>query len=203
MGWSLDDHQEDFTIAKLQRVFSLERLNPSPASVDFGKLDYFQGKHMRQLSAREVAAGIKPYLQDTGLDPDDATLLRIVPLIQERLTTFEDAHKWAGFFFSPNVYPDPADLVAKKLSRSESLDALQHVYASLDTLSSLEHEIVEQTLRSLSDKLEIKLGQLLSPVRAAVSGQRVSPPLFETLEILGKQVALRRIENATKLLKDL
>ena len=203
MGWSLDDHQEDFTIADLQQAFSLEGLNPSPATVDFSKLDYFQGKHMRHLSAGEVAAGMKPYLQHTGLDPDDATLLRIVPLIQERLITFEDAPKWVGFFFSPNVSPDPADLVAKKLSRSESLDALQHVYASLDALSSMEREPVEQTLRSLSDKLGIKLGQLLSPVRVAVSGQRVSPPLFETLEILGKQVTLQRIKNAAKLLIDL
>ena len=202
MGWSLDDHQEDFTIADLQQTFSLKKLNPSPATVDFSKLDYFQGKHMRLLPAGEVAAGIKPYLQHTGLDPDDATLLRIVPLIQERLITFDDAPKWAGFFFSANVSPDPADLIAKKLNQSESLDILQHVYRSLAALPSLKHESVEQALRSLSERLGIKLGQLLSPVRVAVSGQRVSPPLFDTLEILGKQVTLQRIKNAIKLLKE-
>ena len=157
---------------------------------------------MRLLPAGEVAAGIKPYLQHTGLDPDDATLLRIVPLIQERLITFDDAPKWAGFFFSANVSPDPADLIAKKLNQSESLDVLQHVYRSLAALPSLKHESVEQALRSLSERLGIKLGQLLSPVRVAVSGQRVSPPLFNTLEILGKQVTLQRIKNAIKLLKE-
>ncbi len=203
MGWSMDDRREDFTISELQQVFTLQRLNPSPATVDFSKLDYFQGKRMRQLSAAEIAAGIKPHLMSAGLQPDDATLLKIAPLIQERIGTFEEAPQWAGFFFRQDVSPDPADLVAKKLSPAESLEALLQVQKTLATLHTFEREPVEQALRTLAEGLELKLGQLLTPVRVAISGQRISPPLFETLEILGRQVALQRMENAARLLKDL
>ncbi|MDP7544434.1 MAG: glutamate--tRNA ligase [Anaerolineales bacterium] len=203
MGWSLDDRREDFTLAELQCAFGLEQLNASPAAVDFSKLDHFQGKRVRQLSATDVAAGIKPYFLREGLKPDEATLLKIVPLIQERIVTFEDAPQWAGFFFQPHVSPEPAHLVAKKLTPAESLAALQQARQTLVTLPTFERDPVEKALRALADELGLKLGQLLTPVRVAVSGQRVSPPLFETLEILGRESALQRMENATKLLKDL
>ncbi len=203
MGWSLDDRREDFTLSDLQQVFTLERLNPSPATVDFSKLDHFQGKCMRQLSPAEVVAGTKPYLLRAGLQPDDATLLKIVPLIQERILTFEEAPQWAGFFFRPDVSPEPMDLVAKKLSPAKSLQALRQAQTALAALPMWERGPAEQALRTLADELGLKLGQLLTPVRVAVSGQRISPPLFETLEILGRQVALQRITNAVELLEDL
>ncbi|MDP6793682.1 MAG: hypothetical protein QF660_06475, partial [Anaerolineales bacterium] len=177
--------------------------NPSPAAVDFSKLDYFQGKRMRQLSAAEVAAGIKPHLVRAGLQPDDDTLLRIVPLIQERIVTFDEAPQWAGFFFRLDVSPDPADRVEKKVSSAESLESLLQAHTTLAALTAFERDPAEQALRALADKLGLKVGQLLTPVRVAVSGQRVSPPLFETLEILGRQTTLQRIENAANLLKDL
>ncbi len=203
MGWSLDDRREDFTLAELQCAFGLERLNASPAAVDFSKLDHFQGKRVRQLPATDVAAGIKPYFLREGLKPDDATLLKIVPLIQERIVTFEDAPQWAGFFFQPHVSPEPAHLVAKKLTLAESLVALQQARQILAALPTFEHEPAEKALHALADELGLKLGQLLTPVRVAVSGHRVSPPLFETLEILGREAALQRMDNAMKLLKDL
>jgi len=203
MGWSFDDQREDFTLSELQQTFTLDRLNPSPATVDFSKLDYFQGKRMRQLSTAEVAAGIKPHLLTAGLQPDDTTLLKIVPLIQERIVTFDEAPQWAGFFFRLDVSPDPADLVEKKVSSAESLESLLQAHTTLAALTAFERDPAEQALRALADKLGLKVGQLLTPVRVAVSGQRVSPPLFETLEILGRQTTLQRIENAANLLKDL
>ena len=203
MGWSFDDRREDFTLSELQQTFTLERLNPSPATVDFSKLDYFQGKRMRQLSTAEVAAGIKPHLLTAGLQPDDTTLLKIVPLIQERIVTFEEAQQWAGFFFQQDVFPQPTDLVAKNLNPAETLAALLQARATLAVLPSFKREPAEQALRALADDLGLKLGQLLAPVRVAVSGQSVSPPLFETLEILGRQVTLQRMKNAAELLEDL
>lgn len=203
MGWSFDDQREDFTLSELQQTFTLERLNPSPAAVDFSKLDYFQGKRMRQLSTAEVAAGIKPHLVTAGLQPDDTTLLKIVPLIQERIVTFEEAQQWAGFFFRQDVSLQPTDLVAKNLNPTETLAALLQARAILAALPSFDREPAEKALRALADDLGLKLGQLLGPVRVAVSGQSVSPPLFETLEILGRQVTLQRMRNAAKLLEDL
>ena len=203
MGWSLDDKQEDFNLVDLEKVFDLERINPSPAAVNFGKLDHFQGKYVRQMSESEIAANIKPFLFKSGLEPDDTMMSKLVPLIKNRIVTFEDSIQWLSFFFKKEIILAPSDLVGKKSTIKETLVILQQVKLTLEQLPSLEHENIESKLRLLANKLDLKLGQLLNPVRLAISGQKVSPPLFETLEILGSDLVLDRIQEAIKLLEDI
>ena len=203
MGWSLDDKQEDFKLVDLEKVFNLERINPSPAAANFGKLDHFQGKYVRQMSESEIAASIKPFLFKSGLEPDDTLLSKLVPLIKNRIVTFEDSIQWLGFFFEKEIILAASDLVDKKSTIKETLVILQQVKLALEHLPLLDHENIESTMRLLANKLDLKLGKLLNPVRLAITGQRVSPPLFETLEILGSDLILGRIEKAIKLLKDI
>jgi glutamyl-tRNA synthetase len=98
MGWSLDDRTEFFTLADLVKCFSLERLNPSPAAINFTKLDHFNGLHIRTLRADELARRVRPHLERAGLTVDGERLLQVVPLIRERMVTLDDASRWAFFF---------------------------------------------------------------------------------------------------------
>ena len=202
MGWSLDDKQEDFKLVDLEKVFNLERINPSPAAVNFGKLDHFQGKYVRQMSESEVAASIRPFLLKSGLDPDNTMLSKLVPLIKNRIVTFEDAVEWLGFFFKEEIIIAPSDLIDKNATSEDTLSILKQVKLTLEQLPLFDHENIESVMRLLAKTLDLKLGQLLNPVRLAVSGQKVSPPLFETIEILGFDLVLDRIQDAIKLLED-
>lgn len=203
MGWSYDDRSEDFSLAELTEVFSLNRLTPSPASVNFERLDHFQGKYMRLLSRKAVAAGIKPFLEAEGVHPDDATLLKVVPLIQERIVSFGDAPKWAAFFFREQVTIAAEELVGGKMTPQQSHDGLKEAREVLESLSEFNRMTTEQSLRSVAKRLNLKPGQLFAPIRLAVSGQTVSPPLFETMEVLGRDVVLERMGRAERLLAGL
>ena len=203
MGWSLDDKQEDFKLADLEKVFKLERINPSPAAVNFSKLDYFQGKHVRQMSDTEVAASVQPFLRKSGIVPDKEMLLSLVPLIKNRIVTFEDSVEWLSFFFTKEIMISPSEFTNKKSTQEETLVILQNVKLTLEQLQEFKHESIETELRSLAETMGLKLGQLLNPVRLAISGQKVSPPLFETLEILGENLVHSRIEKAIKLLDNI
>ena len=136
MGWSLDDHTEFFTLADLVKSFSLDRLNPSPAAINFTKLDHFNGVHIRALPEAELARRLRPYLEGAGLAVDEARLLAVVPLIRERMVTLDDAVAIGGFFFRDDVAPDPAALVAKKLTAAESAAVAARCLAILEGLPS-------------------------------------------------------------------
>ena len=116
----------------LSEKFSLDRLNPSPAAINFSKLDYFNGLHIRSLAIDDLARRIKPFFLEKNLPADDARLLKIAPIIQERLVTLDDAVALAGFFFEDKVTPAPEELVAKGLSASQSAEVAKVCLAVLD-----------------------------------------------------------------------
>jgi glutamyl-tRNA synthetase len=203
MGWSYDDHTEFFTLPDLVEKFSLQHLNPAPAAINFTKLDHFNGLHMRSLPASEIARRIRPFFEKAGYAVDDARLQKIAPLIQERMTTLDDSVELAGFFFLDEVQPEPADLVGQKMSPAESLAAARQALALLEALPRLSAEAAEPPLRQLVEELGLKPGQLFGILRSAVTGQKVSPPLFESMEIIGKETVLRRMRNAIQALNKL
>jgi len=104
MGWSYDDHTEFFTLPDLVQKFSLNHLNPSPAAINFTKLDHFSGLHIRNLPPQELAQRVKPFLTNAGYVVDGARLLQIIPIIRERLTTLDDAIPFGGFFFVRKLF---------------------------------------------------------------------------------------------------
>ena len=203
MGWSYDDRTEFFTMPELVEKFSLERLNPSPAAINFSKLDHFNGLHMRRLEVPDLAARIKPYLMKAGYEVDDETLLRVTPLLQERIVTLDDAVAVGGFFFEREVTPNPEDLVGNHMTPAESAEAARRAYQILADLPEIDQETAEGPLRSLAEELGISAGQLFSILRTAVTGRNVSPPLFQTMAIIGKEIVLERLANAIELLEKL
>ncbi len=202
MGWSYDDHTEFFTLADLVDKFSLERLNPAPAAINFTKLDHFNGLHIRSLSDEEIARRVQPFFEIAGYATSQDKLLRIAPLIRERMVTLDDAVPMAGFFFKDQVMPAAQELVGKNMTPAESLRAVQRTYHLLAGLRDFSHESAEGPLRELADELGIKAGQLFGILRVAVTGQIVSPPLLESMAILGRDVVLDRLQVAARMLED-
>jgi glutamyl-tRNA synthetase len=200
MGWSYDDHTEVFTLSDLIERFSLERLHPSPAAVNFTKLDHFNGIHLRGLGEEDLTRRLAPFFRQAGLEVDDASLGRVTPLLRERIRTLDEAVEMAGFFFRPASIPDPAGLVIAGRTAAESAALLDQARTAAASVSTWRAEDIERPLRSLAEAESLSAGQLFSPIRMAITGQAVSPPLFETMEIIGRQGCLDRLQAAAQAL---
>jgi glutamyl-tRNA synthetase len=201
MGWSFDDHTEIFSLDDLVQKFSLDKLNASPAAINFAKLDHFNGIHIRELHADELARRLKPFFIQTGYAVDDRRLIEIIPLIRERLATLDEAPVIAGFFFREDVTPIKDELIANGLTAAESAVIARKAYDILVRLPSLEHATAEPQMRVFVDSEELKAGQVFGILRVAVTGQRVSPPLFESMAIIGKDIVLKRLDQAIRILE--
>lgn len=200
MGWSYDDHSEMFSMQELIERFSLERLNPAPAAINFSKLDHFEGLHLRSLPPGELARRISPHLQAAGYDVEQNRLEKIVPLIQERLVTLDEAPGWLGFLFVEEVQVERDQLIGSSMTAEETLTVLGRAYSLLAESPLIDHENIESQLRQLAEDLGIKAGQLFGILRVAITGQKVSPPLIESMAILGKEAVLIRLSRASTLL---
>lgn len=203
MGWSYDDHTEFFTMNDLIEKFSLEKLNPSPAAINFSKLDHFNGLHIRSLDVADLANRIRPYYTQSGYNPSQETLLKIAPIIQERLTTLDEAPELTGFFFEEQVSPEPEELIAKGLSAQESAEVARRSLEVLESVPEMTPEAAEPPMRALVEELGLKPGQVFGILRMAVTGRKVSPPLFESMEIIGREKVLERVRKAIELLEEM
>jgi glutamyl-tRNA synthetase len=201
MGWSYDDHTELFEMKDLIEKFNLAHLNPAPAAINFTKLDHFNGLHIRGLDIADLTKRIKPFFIEKGLAVDDATLLKITPIIQERIATLDEAVDMAGFFFKDDVQPNPDELVAKDLTAAQSADVIKQVLAILDKLPDVALQNAEPPLRAFVDQSGLSAGQVFGMIRVAVTGQKISPPLFESMEIIGKEKVVARLQRAVELLE--
>jgi glutamyl-tRNA synthetase len=198
VGWSYDDKTEIFSRAELIRYFDLSGINNSPARFSYERLEWMNGYYIRQLATDDLAERLVPVLGGAGFDVTAASVRPMVPLIQERLKTLNEAVSWIDFFFEDELTYDSGLLVGKKMDAPGSLAALERARETLASLPTFEVEVLEPALRSLAAELGLKVGQLLGVVRVAISGKQVAPPLFETLAILGREKALARIDQGTE-----
>jgi len=200
MGWAYDDHTEIFQMKDLIEKFSLDHLNPSPAAINFTKLDYFNGIFIRKLSEEDLAKHVKPFFIQAGYLSDDRKLLKIAPIIRERMVTLDDSVEMAGFFFREKVEPIPDELIAKGLSKEESRKIAISSLEILKKLNDFSAATTEPPMREFVEKSRLTAGQVFGILRVAITGQKISPPLFESMEIVGKEVCIQRLEEAIRLL---
>jgi len=200
MGWGIAEG-EFMTISEMIQKFDIDHVNPSPAAIDFAKLDYFSGAHIRNLPLQEIAGRVKPYFVNAGFQVDNEKLLQIIPIIRERLVTFDDALSFAGFFFKEEIEPAMDDLIGKNLTVAESAKVAKRTYEILSVLDEITPESAEPPMRILVDELDLKAGQVFGILRVAVTGQVVSPPLFESMKIIGKAKILERLKKAIEILE--
>ncbi|GAB4548899.1 MAG: glutamate--tRNA ligase [Anaerolineales bacterium] len=199
MGWGVAEDDVMNTAQMIER-FSIDSLTASPAAINFQKLDHFNATHIRLLPTGELAARLKPYFAREGLPVNDDILLKMIPLIRERLTTLDDCIAFGGFFFQDQVAPAPEDLIAKGLSAAQSAAIARQTYEILAALPQLTHDAAEPPMRAYVEQSGFSPNQVFGILRAAVTGQKVSPPLFESMEIIGKETCLQRIQNAIEIL---
>ena len=201
LGWSLDDHTEIMTRETLVKNFSVERLLPNPAVFNAEKLLWMNGLYIREMPDEQLAEEVRPYLEEAlSSRIDMATLLRIIPIVKERIKLLPEIIDMAAFFFTdePLQY-ETADLLGKKAfadNPAEAKSALEKVIAAIDGVD-WNHEALEAAARPLADQLGVKAGDLFGVIRVAVTGQTAAPPLFETMEILGRDKSLERLQAAT------
>jgi glutamyl-tRNA synthetase len=198
VGWAFGDNREVFSLDEASARFALEDVNPAPARLPYSKLEWLNGVYIRQMESEALAEAILSFLVDAGLEVDDETLLRATPLVQERLKTFADAVDWLNFFFQDDLHYEATSLIGKKMDAANSLMALQRAREMLVDLDNFDAETLDRYLRGLAPELNLKVGQLLGVIRVAVTGQKVAPPLFGVLAVLGREKTLARIEVALK-----
>jgi glutamyl-tRNA synthetase len=203
MGWSYDDRTEFFVLKDLIEKFSLDKLNPAPAAINFAKLDYFNSVHIRNLEPADLAQRVKPYFIKAGYLVDDDKLQKMIPIIRERLVTLDDAISFGGFFFEDEISLDPQELIGKDMDASASAEILRQIYALIMTMSEFSKDTLEARIRSLVEERGLGVGQVFGILRMAVTGQKVSPPLIESMEIIGEDKVLQRIKNASMQLEEL
>jgi len=184
LGWSYDDKTTIMSRRELIERFSLERVVSSPATFDYRKLDWLNGVYLRNLQPDEYAHDLIRWLRERGIDWDERTVRATAPLVQEKIETFAAYPDLARFFFEP-VAPAGADPDVCGAARER-----------LAGLEPWEATAIEQALRALADGLGQKPRQAFQPIRLAVTGSNVSPGLFESLELLGREESLARLTRA-------
>lgn len=208
LGWSFDDSREFFSLEELEGCFAAERLNRAPAVFDYKKLDWFNGQYIRRLSAGRLRELLEPFLQKDGLvstppeEPEIRILEGLPALVRERLTVLSDVTALAAFLFREPPVPSPEELVPKRLDRGKTVEILHRSLEQLEGFDARGNQETEEGFRSLAEGLEVKLGDLLMPLRVAVTGSRVSPPLFESMRLLGESKVRERVRRALALLSE-
>ena len=185
LGWSYDDKTTIMSEQELIERFSFERVQGSPAVFDYQKLDWMNGVYIRALPTQDFADRLVSYLREQGYDWDEELIRRSAPLVQEKISTLGAYPQFAGFLFQ-EVEPDAELLDAEVLPRAA--DALEHV-------EPFTADRIEQALRGLAEELELSPRKAFQPIRVAVTGSKISPGLFESLELLGKERSLARIRS--------
>lgn len=203
MGWSYDDKTEFFTLEDLVDKFSLEKLNPSPAAINFSKLDHFNGLHIRNLDQADFATRIRPWFEKAGYAPEDKVLFQVAGAIQNRTKKLTEVVDMAGFLFHDKVEIAVDRIVTNKLSAAQAAEAAKKILEIFQGLAEITQENAETPLRNLAVEMELKAGQIFGLLREALAGQKVSPPIFDIIPIIGRDVVLSRLENARYILGEL
>ena len=202
LGWAIAEDRDIFTMEEMVGAFRLERVNPNPARFDIKKAEAINATHLRALSVDDLTERMLPYLQDAGVLPaevdaaDRELLRRAAPLVHERMTTLAEAVDMLGFLFvdDASFTRDPADV--EKLLNQDGRTVTKAAYDALVDVATWDTASIEEALRAaLIDGLGLKPRNAFGPVRVAITGRRVSPPLFESMELLGRDRSLVRLEQ--------
>jgi glutamyl-tRNA synthetase len=224
LGWSPKDDRTKMSQQELVDAFSLEGINRANAVVNFKEPEveqphvgrtlmpansiheetfdpkalWLNAEHIRALAVEDLSQRLLPIVREAGFNVTPERMLRITPLIRERIKLLSEVLTAADFFFVDQLPPyDPAELIPQKGDAAMALKVLQKAQAVLPNVE-FRHDPLDQALRAAAQELGVKAGQMFQPIRVAVCGRKNAPPLFETLEVLGKETTLSRIEQAIR-----
>jgi len=208
LGWSPKDDREKMSRQELVDAFSFEGINKSNAVVNFTEADPFDPKavwlnsqYIYAMPADELAVRLLPFVCAAGFRVEPGRMRAVTPLIQERIKLLGEVVAAADFFFAEELPPyDTAELIPQKGDPAMALRVLEAARAILPPIE-FSHDKLEETLRAAAATLGVKAGQMFQPIRVAVCGRKNAPPLFATMEVLGRDACLARIDQAIQKLR--
>lgn len=226
LGCSYEDGRDMYSLEELGKLFKMEHINKAPAVFDYKKLEWFNGQYIRLKTDRELFELTWPFIANSGLfgeqDPAErkargllfadqtlleptevqkATLMAVMPLIRERLHFLTEAPEMVKFLFVEPAVPSKEEIVPKKLDLPAVLHNLEEVIPIIEKMETMSDEECEAAFRAKAEELGVKMGDVMMPIRMAVTGSRVSPPLVGSIKILGCNKAVERIRKTLAALK--
>jgi glutamyl-tRNA synthetase len=203
LGCSFEEGRDIFSLAELERLFKAEKLNKAPAVFDYQKLEWYNGQYIRMKDAAGLAALVMPYLAEAGLvgkgarpEDEERLVLGAMPLVKERLKFLTDAPAMMRYLFEEPPVPAAEEFIPKKLDKARAAELLAAAGALLGSCDLGDIEGTEGKFRAEAERVGAKFGDFMAPLRVAVTGARVSPPLFESIKLIGIDRAKARVERA-------
>lgn len=201
IGWSPGDGEEKeiFPLSEIIERFSIEHINKAPGIFSYEKLNWMNGVYIRNLSDSELEHALTPILLEAGLKVDTPKLQAIIPHIKERLALLKDAPGLVDFLFVDKVEPDIKAMFHKGIDREKAEAIITRAISALEAVTSFEHGGIEQALRALASQMELSPSAVFTVIRIAVTGKKVTPPLFESIHVLGPETTISRLRSAADL----
>lgn len=211
VGWNFDAEREIFTRDEAIERFNIDEINAGPAKLPYEKLDSITGEYIRAMDPATLKQHWVPFLaKELGLDEDalrdDQRVDELVPLVRERMTTMTGADElvdWAFVDADDIDYPNPADMIGKKLDAATCAQILRDGGELLSQVEPFDADTLQAAFRAEAQRLDVKVGPYLTPFRVALTGKKVAPPLFESMVAVGREEVLRRMANGLKALEAL
>ena len=211
LGWSPGDNKEIMNLSEIIEKFTIKRILGHPAVFDPEKLEWMNGSYIRNLNDEELSKyilnEINKEIKSGGLlsDSVDSNILiskisSITPLIKERLKTFSESSYLIEYFFYDNFKIEKEKLLPKKVESFQIIEGLKKSIELINKIEGFEPENLEVQFRKLAEDLNLKAGQLFFPIRIALTGRKESPPLFDTMKVIGRESSIKRLDNAINIL---
>ena len=195
LGWSPKDNREKLDIEETVQLFDLEKVNRRNASFDLDKCNWLNGQYVLQMPLTRFHELSLPFIEKAGIQvTDDAYLLAVLKIVQEKIKLLKDVPDWIGYFFTEEYGYDP-EAVAKTFAGSEVMPRLAKLSEGYRALPSWDAQALETALKTLASSLACKTGELIHPARLAVSGRSFGPSLYHMLEVMGPERVLSRLER--------
>ncbi|CUS83356.1 tRNA synthetases class I (E and Q), catalytic domain, partial [Candidatus Kryptonium thompsonii] len=195
LGWSPGDNREIMSIEELIDAFDITKIQKKSAIFDQAKLEWMNSEYIRRKENVELLKLVKPFVEKHGYKfEDDTYLLKVITLMKDRVKVLEDFVTFGKYFFEDPVDYDREGI--EKYWKDKTSEILSEFVSRIEKIEDYTAPVIERELRSFADEKNIKAGDLIHPIRLAITGMRISPGLFEVMEVLGKETTIRRIKNA-------
>lgn len=201
LGWSFDDSREFFSKEDLEKLFTLEKINKAPAVFDYKKLDWFNGQYIRMKDEKELKEILLPILVNDMVVSNPPTKKEqdifegVFPIIRERLKKTTDISEIVKFLFTEITSRNTEDAIPKKMNKTDTVTMLTLARTLLDGFETRTTEENEKYFQQAAEEKGVKFGSLMQPLRVAVTGTKMSPPMFESIKLLGIDRAIKRVDD--------
>jgi glutamyl-tRNA synthetase len=205
LGASYEEGKEIYTLEELAQRFSLDKLNKAPAIFDYDKLNWYNGQYIRMMSDEALSEAALPYAIDAGLFGASGTapsteqkerFIAAMPLIKERISFLHEVPEKIMYLFCEPVLPAAEEFIPKKADLARTIELLTLGRELAEPMAAMNDVDAENLIKAFCEEKGVKLGDLMMPLRVAITRARVSPPLFGSIRILGAALSLKRIDEA-------